>query len=165
MDHKPCKKKLHAVFTVCYLFRPPSLFALSPGSCSLTAERLAAVQKASVPTRRKQMRAFLCMTGFYEQWIPSFLVLPVSLEWNTHSTILNLSPPPALRNPLFHELSNTGSAQGLTGYNGNFNLYYWSKWYPGAVLSLCPSLHIWFCFQCLCRNLSPFKKQCSPCSC
>lgn len=51
--------------------------------------------------------------------------------------------PSALRNPRFHELSNTGSAQGLTCYNGNFNLYYWSKLYPGAGLSPCPSLHIW----------------------
>lgn len=72
------------------------------------------------------------------------------------------SSPLALRNPRFLELSNTGSAQGLTGYNGNFNLYCWSKLYPEAVFSLCPSLHIWFSLEFLCWNLSAFKK--FPCS-
>lgn len=134
MDYGLLWKETPCSFTFCYLFRPPSLFALSPGSCSLTAERLAAIQKASVPIRQKQMRAFLCMTGFYEQWIPSLHVLPVSFERSTRSTIQNLFSPSALRNPRFLKLSSTGSAQGLTGYNGNFNLYCWSKLYPGAAL-------------------------------
>lgn len=165
MTHKPCRMKLHS-FTVCYLFRPPSLFTLSPGSCSLTAERLAVIQKASAPIRQKQMRAFLCMTGFYEQRIPSFLVLPESLEQNVHSTIL--TPPPLL--PASETLASMSyliqvqlkvspATMEILTFTAEVN-------YTQKQVSLCPlSLHIWFCFQFLCSNLSPFKKQCFPWSC
>lgn len=93
---------------------------LTPGRCSLSADGIKAISDLQTPTTRKQLRAFLGLTGYCRIWIPNYGLIAQSLyealkdrddqiplEWGpsqqktieTLKSLLCRAPPLELPNP------------------------------------------------------------------
>lgn len=90
------KKKPPCTFTVCYLFRPPSLYALSLTLLALVLSQLNVWLPSKRPlflSDRNKWEHSYAWQDFMSSGFPPSTSSPASLERNTHSATLNLFSP------------------------------------------------------------------------